>query len=260
MKIVISSGHGLKVRGASGIIDEVDEARRVVKQVVENLRLAGHTVTEFHDDTSTTQSENLNTIVNFHNKQGPHDLDVSVHFNAYTPTSSARGTECLYLTQAELAKKVSSTISVSGKLVDRGPKKRTDLKFLNATNAPAILIEVCFVDSQADVEAYETNFEAICAALGGASVEKPVAMAHWKGKVSHFGGPQDTGVSPSEGLAFIYNYDEAPHLFLDKQPPNTTGLAPNAKRSGFESARAVKTRVSIASPNSRNAANNHGKS
>ena len=45
MKIVISSGHGLKVRGASGIIDEVDEARRVVKQVVENLRLAGHTVT-----------------------------------------------------------------------------------------------------------------------------------------------------------------------------------------------------------------------
>ena len=28
--IVLSSGHGKYVRGASGIIDEVDEARRVV--------------------------------------------------------------------------------------------------------------------------------------------------------------------------------------------------------------------------------------
>jgi hypothetical protein len=45
------------------------------------------------------------------------------------------------------------------------------------------------------------------------------------GKVSWFGGPSDTGVSPSEGLAFIYQYSTAPYLFLDKQPPNTTGLA-----------------------------------
>src|SRR6516164_9220380 len=45
------------------------------------------------------------------------------------------------------------------------------------------------------------------------------------GKVSWFGGPADTGVSPSEGLAFIYEYSTAPYLFLEKQPPNTTGLA-----------------------------------
>ena len=32
------------------------------------------------------------------------------------------------------------------------------------------------------------------------------------GKVSWFGGPDDTGVSPSEGLAFIYDIDDAPHL------------------------------------------------
>jgi len=46
-----------------------------------------------------------------------------------------------------------------------------------------------------------------------------------KGKVSWFGGPNDQGVSPSEGLAFIYSYDAAPYLFLDSQPPNTSGLA-----------------------------------
>ncbi len=46
-----------------------------------------------------------------------------------------------------------------------------------------------------------------------------------KGKVSYFGGPNDTGVSPSEGLAFIYDVDDAPHLFLSYQPSGTTGLA-----------------------------------
>jgi hypothetical protein len=33
------------------------------------------------------------------------------------------------------------------------------------------------------------------------------------------------GVSPSEGLAFIYDIDTAPQLFLPYQPGGTTGLA-----------------------------------
>jgi len=45
------------------------------------------------------------------------------------------------------------------------------------------------------------------------------------GTCSWFGGPEDMGVSPSEGLAFIYSYDQAPHLFLDYQPSGTSGLA-----------------------------------
>jgi hypothetical protein len=45
------------------------------------------------------------------------------------------------------------------------------------------------------------------------------------GKVSWFGGPDDIGVSPDEGLAFIYSIEDAPYLFLPLQPPNTTGLA-----------------------------------
>jgi hypothetical protein len=45
------------------------------------------------------------------------------------------------------------------------------------------------------------------------------------GPCSWFGGPDDEGVSPSEGLAFIYEVDMAPDLFLDEQPYGTTGLA-----------------------------------
>src|SRR5580765_1494012 len=46
-----------------------------------------------------------------------------------------------------------------------------------------------------------------------------------EGKCSWFGGPLDEGVSPSEGLAFIADVSQAPHLFLSYQPPGTTGLA-----------------------------------
>jgi len=45
------------------------------------------------------------------------------------------------------------------------------------------------------------------------------------GKVSWFGGPEDMGVDEDEALAFIYEVDDAPHLFLPEQPPGTTGLA-----------------------------------
>jgi len=45
------------------------------------------------------------------------------------------------------------------------------------------------------------------------------------GRCSWFGGPLDSGVAPDEGLAFIGSYEQAPYLFLARQPPGTTGLA-----------------------------------
>lgn len=162
-RVVISSGHGLHVRGASGILDEVDEARRVVEQVAKLLRARGVEVLIFHDDTSTSQNENLNTIVDYHNRQD-RDLDISVHFNAYEQVSKPMGVEVLYVTQAALAGEVSAAIAECG-LINRGGKKRTDLFFLNNTEEPAILIETCFVDSSADAELYNNEFMAICDAI-----------------------------------------------------------------------------------------------
>lgn len=234
MKIVISSGHGLYVRGASGILDEVDEARRVVEALADELRQRGVDVVTYHDDVSTSQNENLNRIVDFHNSQ-QRDCDVSIHFNAYEQVSKPMGTECLYVTQADVAAKVSEAIAMVG-LIDRGPKKRTDLFFLNETEMPAILIEVCFVDSEADAAIYEAEFDAIIGNLATLvevtpgplpPPERPdrEALFMAEGSCSWFGGPDDMGVSPSEGLAFIYDYGDAPHLFLDEQPCGTTGLA-----------------------------------
>src|SRR5262245_5903782 len=226
-RIVISSGHGKLVRGASGILDEVDEARKVVERVAELLGSLGVEVTTFHDDTSTTQNENLETIVAFHNGED-RDLDISVHFNAYVETADPMGTEVLYVTQSTLADNVSAAIASCG-FINRGGKQRTDLYFLNNTDKPAILIEVCFVDSEADADTYGEQFDNICTAIAeemvGAEEEADPPPAMVTGTCSYFGGPDDSGVSPSEGLALYQSVEQAPHLFLATQPPGTTGLA-----------------------------------
>jgi N-acetylmuramoyl-L-alanine amidase len=162
--IVISAGHSAKCRGAVGIIDEYDENVRVVMAVEQMLRERGVTVKKFIDTTSTTSNENLNKIVDYHNAQ-TRSLDVSIHFNANADTAKPVGTECLYVTQLDLADDITEAIATASGLIDRGPKKRTDLFFLNETDMPAILIEVCFVDSSADVEIYRENFEQICDAI-----------------------------------------------------------------------------------------------
>jgi uncharacterized protein (TIGR02594 family) len=197
----------------------------------------------FHDDVSTTQSENLDRIVDYHNSK-TRDLDVSIHFNAYD--GSAHGTEVLYVTQENLADEVSAAIADAGHFTDRGPKYRSDLAFLNGTEEPAILIETAFCDNTQDSNLFNQHFEQVCQAIAETTsgrelgeqppdIEQPperpdrpsgiVPILRESGKVSWFGGPEDTGVSPSEGLAFIYEYEQAPYLFLPYQPSGTTGLA-----------------------------------
>ena len=163
-KIAISSGHGKYVQGASGVLNEVTEARKIVDRVIELLKSAGVTAVGFHDNTSTSVSQNLNTIVNYHNSRS-RDLDVSVHFNAYQTTTKPMGTEVLYVTQSGLAANVSLAIANAGSFINRGAKYRSDLFFLNSTHEPAILLETCFVDSSTDAELYRDHFDSICTAI-----------------------------------------------------------------------------------------------
>lgn len=169
MKIAISSGHGKHIRGARGNpvppqVDERDENVRVVDQVYDDLKRAGVGVVKFHDDQSTSQNENLNRIVNWHNSQS-RDWDISVHFNAFD--HSAHGTEVLYVSDngKTLAKKVCDAIVAAGGFTNRGAKYNGGLAFLNGTNKPAILIETCFCDHTGDCNAYNAKFAAICEAI-----------------------------------------------------------------------------------------------
>lgn len=174
----ISSGHGKKVAGASYYIDEVTEARKVVdrvSQICEQLDPKG-TIT-YHEDSASNKTSNLNNIIKYHNSTN-RSLDVSIHFNSakfkdengeykLKCTDSAVGTETLYKTQAGKvwAAKITTAIASAGGFKDRGIVHRTNLGFLNNTNKPAILIELCFVNSKKDVDLYKKNFEAICIAI-----------------------------------------------------------------------------------------------
>jgi peptidoglycan hydrolase-like protein with peptidoglycan-binding domain len=167
MRIIISSGHGKYIRGASGpppippYCDEVDEARKIVEQVATELRELNVDVLTFHDDTSHDQSTNLSTIVNYHNKQ-TRDIDCSIHLNCYD--GSAHGVEVLYVTQQELAARISAAIAAVG-FTNRGAKYRSDLKFLNATHEPSVLLEVLFCDHRGDCETYRARFTEVCRAI-----------------------------------------------------------------------------------------------
>ena len=249
MRIALSSGHALKVRGACGPepwgLDEVDEARELVEDVADKLRAAGVEVETYHDDFSETQDENLNRIVNWHNGQS-RDLDVSFHMNASAVCEEPRGTEVWYESAAgrEAAVIISAAIAAASGLQDRGPKEAgvdgSNLSFLSNTTETAVLIETCFVDSKGDCEIYDKQYrkivaaiaEAIVTAVDGATADEDEdedegvgVLFSTHGKCSTFGGPLDEGVAPDEPLAFLYEVADAPHLFLPYQPENTTGLA-----------------------------------
>ena len=162
-QVNISSGHSINCQGARDIINEVTEARKVVDRVYEIIKASGKQCYKYHD-TSSSSTQNLVNIVNWHNgfKDG---VDVSIHFNAYTHINKPMGTEVCYYSNPSLAAAVSKEIATAGGFIDRGAKQRTGLYFLKHTNKPAILIEVCFVDSVADVNLYRANFERICQAI-----------------------------------------------------------------------------------------------
>src|SRR5215475_14073830 len=103
MKIAMSPGHGAKIAGAIGYIDEHQQAVRVVNRTAEYLRPMGVEVETFEETKATTQDQNLKNIVHWHNDVAfggkGHDYDCFVHFNANATTSKPVGTECWYVTQ-----------------------------------------------------------------------------------------------------------------------------------------------------------------
>lgn len=166
--ITISAGHWyVKNSGASDILNEVTEARKVVNRVVEILKTSKITVNKVEDNTSKNKNENLGYLVSQHNGT-KRDIDVSIHFNASAGTQDRGiGTEVLYVSPKGkiMAQQMSASIANAGGFKNRGDKHRDNLSFLLKTHKPSILIEVCFVNSREDAQLYNSNFEKICQAI-----------------------------------------------------------------------------------------------
>lgn len=164
MIIGIDCGHSIKGSGcgAVGILSESVENRKVGNRLMELLKIGGHTVVNCSVDYASNTNEQLAGIVRKANAQRL-DLFVSIHFNSggghgtetyvYSSTSSARAK----------AQAINDHVVKSCGFRNRGLKYSKDLYVLKYTNAPAILHEVCFVDSVEDSN--KLNTEAVAKAI-----------------------------------------------------------------------------------------------
>ncbi|MGN0106093.1 MAG: N-acetylmuramoyl-L-alanine amidase [Hominilimicola sp.] len=174
MRIGINPGHTVSGQpgcGAVGFIDESVETRNVGYKLMALLKQAGHTVVDCTNDYAPTTSSNLSQIVELANKQ-PLDLFVSIHFNA----GGGKGTE-VYTYGAAKHTEAVNVCNALNKLgfVNRGIKDGSNLYVVRRSDAKAMLIEVCFVDTQSDVDLYkqlgaDCIAQAICTAITGQEI------------------------------------------------------------------------------------------
>ena len=161
--LAISAGHGDRISGAVGIIDEHNEAVKIVKRVAQ---IMGEHAVSFVEKKATTQRSNLSNIKTWHNNQNA-QLNVSVHFNAAAP--SANGTETFYFASGKnkLANRKAATelnnamVSALG-TNNRGVKAGDHLYVIRESHNQMLLLEVCFVGNKGDVSKYKANFEKLC--------------------------------------------------------------------------------------------------
>lgn len=163
MKLNVHAGHnpaGKIACGASDLLDESTEARKIVKYLIKYLKKKGHTVYNCTVNNGASQKDVLKKNVTMCNKHQV-DLDISIHLNSgrndRKGDNKVGGCEVLVTADTGIkkvaAKGVRREMSRIG-FTDRGTKVSNGLYFLNNTKAKAILVEVCFVDDLDDYKLY----------------------------------------------------------------------------------------------------------
>lgn len=172
-KYNIHAGHcpqGQGASGAVGILKESVEDRIVKDRLITLLRNAGNTAYDCTDDTNCDQRTNLQRIVAKCNRHTV-DYDISIHLNSGRRDphgdGSTGGVEvlCYDAKTVELAKRIADAISEefgytkrsNGTTKYAGVKIDKGLYVLRHTNAPALLIECCFVDDADDAEKWDAE-------------------------------------------------------------------------------------------------------
>ncbi|HEK4601105.1 TPA: N-acetylmuramoyl-L-alanine amidase [Clostridioides difficile] len=173
MKIAIVPGHTLsgKGTGATGYIDEGKENRILTDLIVKWLKQGGATVYTGKVDKSSNYLAEQCQIANKQNV----DLAVQIHFNANKTTLNPMGTETIYKTNngKVYAERVNEKLATIFK--NRGAKSDVrGLYWLSHTKAPAILIEVCFVDSKADIDYYIKNKNTVAKLIAEGILNKKI--------------------------------------------------------------------------------------
>lgn len=173
MKIAVRAGHNFQATGASGLIDETIENRKVKDSVINNLKLLGNEVLDVTPGNMDSDSD-LVYGVNKANNWGA-NLFISIHFNkAYNSYNGAIGTEAWIYSQKDnyndedYAQRIVNSIATLG-FKNRGVKESQVLYELKNTKMSSVIIEVCFVEATEDVALYNK--------LGPKSIGQVIAEA-----------------------------------------------------------------------------------
>lgn len=249
MNINIHAGHnpdGRTACGATGLLRESTEARRVKDEVIRQLRQLGHTVYDCTCENGKNQTDVLQKIVAACNAHTV-DLDVSIHFNAGAKDASGNGTttgtEAWVYSAASPAKKyaeaICKAISADG-YRNRGVKVNPGLYVLRHTKAPAVLVECCFVDDRDDAERYDCQKMAAAIVYGitGQRIPEtdPGRDETRPGQAEAPGNPQTpaTPQTPDSGGKSLYRVQVIRQYgaFLNKS--NADRLQAELKAAGFD--------------------------
>lgn len=166
-KVTVHAGHnpsGKIACGASDLLDESTEARWITRKVIKLLKKNGIKAVNCTVNNGVCQGDVLRKICAKCNAVADADLHISIHFNSgrsdRTGDGRTGGTEVLLTKniddKGDIAKRVCNQMAKLG-FTNRGIKTRTDLYFLNHTKAPALLVEVCFVDDKDDYMLYSAD-------------------------------------------------------------------------------------------------------
>ena len=152
MKIAIDLGHGVgSDRGAVGIVSEESIIDEVGAKVIAGLINLGHDVIAVRPSSASNVTDSLAQRVISSNQYGV-DLYVSIHANA----GGGHGSEVFTYNGKELG----AARAVLNNLVDLGFTNRgiksESLYVINHTQADAMLVEICFVDTASDVDLYNS--------------------------------------------------------------------------------------------------------
>ncbi|MBD8046738.1 N-acetylmuramoyl-L-alanine amidase [Clostridium faecium] len=158
MKIAGRSGHNPYAPGASALVDETVEDRKIFlasKKYLENL----NTFIDCYPGTMNGVDTELMRGINKANSSGA-EVFYSVHLNkAYSSYNGAIGSEIWLHPLASQANKdranrILKNIENLG-FINRGIKYSSELAELNSTNMEAMIIECFFCEATKDVELYK---------------------------------------------------------------------------------------------------------
>jgi N-acetylmuramoyl-L-alanine amidase len=171
MKIGVDYGHNCYPNntGAVAIRNEDEVIVEVGNLVTDKLKILGHEVILLKPENNYI-GNTLQQRVEKANENNV-ELVLSIHFNM----GGGEGTEAYAISSMgkEYAQKIINEIERLG-YVNRGVKDGSNLYVVRNTNAPAVLLEVCFLDSVEDMHKFnaEEIATAIVKGISGETISK----------------------------------------------------------------------------------------